>query len=142
MESEPEAIAADSQRQFATRCPNTPKAILSMQSSASPKDHPPPRNQAPALLIDDLRLIIYDFRIGNWEVPNVSGFKCFSMRRPPDGAACPSVASREGGCDHPSKLDSSLESCFSKFPQINFQINIKTKPQITNTLVLSLVFGF
>jgi hypothetical protein len=64
------------------------------------------------------------------------------MRRPPDGAACPSVASREGGCDHPSKLDSSLESCFSKFPQINFQINIKTKPQITNTLVLSLVFGF
>jgi hypothetical protein len=67
MESEPEAIAVDSQRQFATRCPNTPKAILNMESSASPKDHPPPRNQAPALLIDDFRLMILESRIGNWE---------------------------------------------------------------------------
>jgi hypothetical protein len=39
------------------------------------------------------------------------------------------------------KLDSSLESCSSEFPLTNFQINLKTKLQITNTLVLSLVFG-
>ena len=39
------------------------------------------------------------------------------------------------------KLDSSLESCSSKFPQTNFQINLRTKLQITNTHVLSLVFG-
>jgi hypothetical protein len=37
------------------------------------------------------------------------------------------------------KLDSSLEFCSSKFPPANFQINLKTKLQITNTLVLSLV---
>jgi len=30
MESEPEARAVDSHRKFATRFPNTPKAILSM----------------------------------------------------------------------------------------------------------------